>query len=85
MNKGLASDKQKPAQMPMDPLWQSADSPDRGVTEPALIVDVAGFQIIDMPGDSVLLAIDNAVGNMGIIRIHFKSNRLNVFAKLLVI
>jgi hypothetical protein len=48
-------------------------------------VDMTGFQILDVPGHSVLFAINDAVGKTRIIRIHFKSNRLNVFAKLLVI
>jgi hypothetical protein len=48
-------------------------------------VNVAGFQIINMPRYCVLLAFDDLVGNTGIIWIDFKSNGLNILSKLLVI
>jgi hypothetical protein len=50
---------------------------------------VGNIEELDMEVAGMLsracIAIDNAVGNVGIVRIRFKSNRLNVFAKLLVI
>ena len=45
---------------------------------------MANFDVVDMPNQSELFAIDNLIRDAGIIRIYLESNRLNVLAESIV-
>ena len=45
---------------------------------------MANFDVVDMPNQSELFAVDNLIRDAGIIWIYLESNRLNVLAESIV-